>query len=611
MTSSSALYFLALAALAQLAAWLAVTAYRRPDQPRTWAFSPLMVAVTARTVMAILGYLTPTLSGKLLAARLEWISFAAIGPLWLAFALQQTGRSHLLQRGHRALLAAPAVITAGLVLTNEAHSLIWTRASLDPANPALLLLERGPWAQAYSVLHYGFLVGGIVLFIMDFARAPQAFRLPASILMAGALVPLVGNAVTLAGVAPRFQFDATVVTLPIAMAVFALGLYRYAGLELTPVAARVVMDNLREAVIVLDAAGRLMDLNAAGRRLLGLGDEALGRPALEVLRPAETWRKYIGLSEAQAEIELGEGEAGRGRWFQLALTPLRDARDKPLGAIALLHDISQERALLRMRDDLTHMLVHDLRNPFSSIYSALQLIDTLLQEQAAGLSAEAAGLAMSHDEALQGAIGIALQSSHRAQEMLDSLLDLNRLEGGQMPVEPVTLETAQVARDVIQEMAPYARQRGLALDLAIADNLPDGYADRDLLDRVIRNLVANAIKFTPAGGQVRLGAQAADSVITVSVSDTGPGIPELVKKRLFQKFARGPGPAHGSGLGLAFCRLAVEAMGGRIWADSAPGQGAAFHFTIPRAAGGPAPPPAAPGAPSPTPPGGSQAVSNP
>jgi signal transduction histidine kinase len=361
-----------------------------------------------------------------------------------------------------------------------------------------------------------------------------------------------------------------------------VGLYRYAGLELIPVAARVVMDNLSEAVIVLDTARRLMDMNAAARRLLGLGDGALGRPALEVLRPVEVWNKYIGLSQAQAEVEIGEAEPGRGPWYQLTLTPLRDARDNALGTIALLHDISQSRALLRMRDDLTHMLVHDLRNPFSSIYSALQLIDTLLQEKAEGLTAEAAGLAMSHDEALQGAIGIALQSSLRAQEMLDSLLDLNRLEGGQLPVQPIALEPAEMARDIAQEMDPIARRRGLTLELEIPDDLPGGYADKDLLDRVVRNLVGNAIKFTPPGGQVRLAAQAADGLITMSVSDTGPGIPEVVKQRLFQKFVRGPGPAHGSGLGLAFCRLAVEAMGGRIWAESAPGQGATFCFTLPQ-----------------------------
>jgi signal transduction histidine kinase len=581
VSSYSILFALTFAALVQLAGWLAVSGYRGPVRAGTAAFSPLMVAITVRTVAAILAFLAPTLSGKVLAAKLELTSFVAIGPLWLAFALQYTGRAHLLSLRNQVLLIAPSLLTALLALTNEAHGLIWTDLRLDPVDSAGLIAVRGAWAQAYAVLNYAYLLAGIILYIVEFARATSPYRRQMGIIMAGSLVPLMGNALTLAGVTPSLQMDVSQVSLPIASALFALGQYRYGGPELAPVAARVVMDNLRDPVIVLDASQRLIDLNAAARRLLNLKDDDIGRKALEVLKPPEVWRPYIDRSEAQTEVQIGE--ADRGRWYQLTISPLRGPADTRLGSVALLHDISQERALLRMRDDLTHMLVHDLRNPFSSIYSALQLIDTLLQEEADDEAASsAADLAMPRADALHGAIAIALQSSSRAQEMLDSLLDLNRLEGGQMPVKPIPLEAALVAEAVLREMTPFASRRGLTLDLAIPDSLPDGYADKGLLDRVLRNLVGNAIKFTPSGGRVKLAAQVQDSLLVLSVSDTGPGIPEQVQTRLFQKFVRGPGPAHGSGLGLAFCRLAVEAMGGRIWADNTPGGGATFHFTIPQ-----------------------------
>jgi signal transduction histidine kinase len=114
--------------------------------------------------------------------------------------------------------------------------------------------------------------------------------------------------------------------------------------------------------------------------------------------------------------------------------------------------------------------------------------------------------------------------------------------------------------------------------------LPPVIVDAELIGRVLQNLIGNAIKFTPPGGSIRVSAQAdaADTRhLVVSVSDSGPGLPAEVQARLFQKFVRGTGPGRGSGLGLAFCRLAVEAHGGRIWADSTPDQGSSFHFTLP------------------------------
>jgi PAS domain-containing protein len=133
-----------------------------------------------------------------------------------------------------------------------------------------------------------------------------------------------------------------------------VGFGRLGWLGLAPVAARMVMDNLRDPVIVLDAAGRVADLNAAARRLFRVGDEAAGRAAAETLRlqPPDVWQKSAGAAEAQAEVEVAAAE--RAEQYQLTITPLRDERGRLLGRVALLHDVSHERALLKMRDDLAH-----------------------------------------------------------------------------------------------------------------------------------------------------------------------------------------------------------------------------------------------------------------
>jgi signal transduction histidine kinase len=181
------------------------------------------------------------------------------------------------------------------------------------------------------------------------------------------------------------------------------------------------------------------------------------------------------------------------------------------------------------------------------------------------------------------AVEIIRNSTRRAQQLVAHLLDISQLESGALPlvVKPVT--PAQAAASVARELQPWAGERGVRLEVDLPADLPAVRADPDLLDRVLRNLVGNALKFTPAGGAVRLSAGAEGPEVRFGVSDTGPGLPAEVEARLFHKFARGTGPQRGHGLGLAFCRLAVEAMGGRIWAENQPGAGASFHFTLPAA----------------------------
>jgi NtrC-family two-component system sensor histidine kinase KinB len=136
-----------------------------------------------------------------------------------------------------------------------------------------------------------------------------------------------------------------------------------------------------------------------------------------------------------------------------------------------------------------------------------------------------------------------------------------------------------------------AAQKGLRLESDVPATLPLVWADVSVVDRVLQNLIGNACKFTPEGGQIRVtadvaadtgnGQDAPPSHVLLSVSDTGPGIPPELQDRLFQKFVTGGQQGSGSGLGLAFCRLAVEAHNGRLWVESEPGHGTTFHLTLP------------------------------
>jgi len=226
------------------------------------------------------------------------------------------------------------------------------------------------------------------------------------------------------------------------------------------------------------------------------------------------------------------------------------------------------RELDQMKDSLTHMIVHDLRTPLTSIITGLQTLEQVDYEE--DLSRELVPMA------IEGAAHLA--------EMITNLLDISKMESGQMALhrEPVLLE--EVAAEAVGRVANLAEQNDLHLVTEVAQGL-EVYADRDLLGRVLVNLLGNAIKFTPSGGTITVGAEREDREVVVSVRDTGEGIPEHELDRIFDKFhmvegTRAP-QRRGTGLGLSFVKLAVEAHGGRVWVESKLGEGSAFYFTLP------------------------------
>jgi len=237
----------------------------------------------------------------------------------------------------------------------------------------------------------------------------------------------------------------------------------------------------------------------------------------------------------------------------------------------MLRDMTEERALARLRDDMTHTMVHDLRNPLTSITASLNMM-------AGGFLGP---LTSEQHEVMQ----IAQHSSERMMKLVNAILDVSRLENGRMPLALVDFSLPDLAVESLQAQRPLAQEKGLRLEVAMSPALPFVRADRSLILRVLQNLLGNAIKFTPCDGVVRVAArvveeQTSQPVILVSISDTGPGIPLDIQSQLFQKFATSGQEEHGSGLGLTFCKLAIEAHGQRIWVDSPPGEGATFTFTL-------------------------------
>jgi two-component system, NtrC family, sensor histidine kinase KinB len=235
----------------------------------------------------------------------------------------------------------------------------------------------------------------------------------------------------------------------------------------------------------------------------------------------------------------------------------------------ILRDISERKNLDSLREDLLAMVYHDLRSPLANIVSSLDAIETLLTEDS--------------DPTLTSLLSISMRSAGRIERMTNSLLDINHLEAGQSLGNRLPYEVVDIIRDSIETVLPnlQAKKQTLLTDLNCQNSLSKG--DYDMIRRVITNLLENAIKFTPNGGIIEVGMKNCEELIEIYVKDNGPGIPSSVREQIFDKFSRiaSPGAPRGLGLGLTFCRLAVEAHGGRIWVENKAGEGARFTFTLP------------------------------
>ncbi|WP_437335688.1 GAF domain-containing sensor histidine kinase [Sorangium sp. So ce394] len=231
---------------------------------------------------------------------------------------------------------------------------------------------------------------------------------------------------------------------------------------------------------------------------------------------------------------------------------------------------SAQRAI-RAREELVAVVSHDLKSPLATI-----VMNTSLLRRKLPSSDEAAELRRPV-ERIQ-------KSADRMNRLIRDLLDLARLEGGHISVQPVPHDVAVLLGDALELLREEAAEKSLRLELGVELGVERALCDRERILQVIANLVGNAIKFTPAGGEVAIRAEPWGREVRVSVRDTGPGIPEDQRARIFERYWQAKETAHkGTGLGLSIAKALVEVHGGRIWVESKVGEGSTFFFTLPAA----------------------------
>jgi PAS domain S-box-containing protein len=345
-----------------------------------------------------------------------------------------------------------------------------------------------------------------------------------------------------------------------------------------------ILESIGDGVLVLDLEGNVLLINRALHVMLPqLAETMVGQSIFAAISAASSVQPLVSTTAGQGialQIEelLTGTKAGQqgivplndGRYLAWVGTPLRKAGQNE-GVVLTVRDVSAQIELEQLREDMLRMLVHDFRTPLSSISMGIELISAYHREGATD-----------QHEAM---VNVVRNSAGRLIQQINLLLDISKLEVGRLMLEIEEFSLQPLVATALQSISPLASTANQSLEIALPKGLPPIKADPELLRRVLDNLLANACKFTPDGGRIVVGAFVDNDSCEVElwVRDTGPGIPEHEQARIFEKYAqlKASHRRNGTGLGLTFCRLVVEAHNGKIGVRNAPSGGSIFWLRLP------------------------------
>ncbi len=357
---------------------------------------------------------------------------------------------------------------------------------------------------------------------------------------------------------------------------------------------QVLLDAMEEGIILVDSNGVVAQANPR-IDLIGLTpQQVIGRSLQSLLRDPELrFVEAAGFESTDMGLRFAEmlyeedqhlpinyilRQENVLSYIRRQVIPIYDQNRAVMGQLLVFYNKTQEEELAKTREDMSRMIVHDLRSPLTAVTTSLKLLQDYVPKDA---------------EFYQLVQTLTDTSSRAIRKLLvrvDSILDVAKMQSGQMALEREIVDLSWLTSSVRQELEPLAKEISVQIKVEIPETLPPLNIDADKVERVILNLVDNALKYTPSNSSVVVRATETESDkvpnghVRIEVLDRGPGIPDDYKDHLFDQFVQVDGRKkvrRGVGLGLTFCRLVVEAHDGRIWIEDREGGGSAFVFTMP------------------------------
>lgn len=348
-----------------------------------------------------------------------------------------------------------------------------------------------------------------------------------------------------------------------------------------------IIGSLAEGLVVVDNEGKIQMMNPAAEKLLGMGQtEGLGVPIGQSLKAEHIVALTKGplldeSNEVTKEIAVQSIDDETRKILQASSAVIENEQGQTVGMVAVLSDVTKQKKLDEMKSKFVAHVSHELRTPLLAIEQSLQI-----------LMAKETGAPSPEQEKF---LEIAERNISRLSRLVNDLLDVAKIEAGEMKVKPISFKMCDLVHHVVDTVRGWAESKKIKLEERMPAADIEVEADPDRLIQVVTNLLGNAVKFTPDGGKITLEVDpthreaqiSEEPSIAISVQDTGVGIPPEDQERIFRKFEQGnlPPPSEGvgsTGLGLTIAKEIVELHKGKIWVESKPGEGSRFVFVIPR-----------------------------
>lgn len=335
------------------------------------------------------------------------------------------------------------------------------------------------------------------------------------------------------------------------------------------------LESLYDPVIVTDSKGNIAYLNKAAEGLFGpspatpripiiahKGDELI----VKAINRAIQQETVLATEDDTSLIPIQVGETTRK--YRQRVTPMKDDDGELLGTVVVLEDITHLKEVDRLKTEFIGVASHELRTPVTSLLMSVQL----LEEGALG----------ELNSSQKQVIAVQKEDLERLQRLMQELLDLSKLEAGTQPLRYSIVDPDSLIQGAISSTRAIANQKQIDVEAVLDPDLQPLRADRSQIERVLINLISNAIRHSAVGKGIKVRATMDEDQVTFTIEDQGEGIPKEYLDKIFDRFVQVPGATGGgAGLGLSIAYNIVKAHGGSIWADSELGAGSAFHFSLP------------------------------
>lgn len=574
MNLYSQLIFLTLIFALVLSITTAYLLFKRTKAPGAIYFTLTTISCAIWIIGYIVEFIGTSLEIKLWGVRFQYsFGIPFVSSFWFAAALHYNSSGKIPDKKILAILGVVPFISMILMWTNEFHHLLYQSVDLIQSGSFLLITKQvGIWYNINTVYSYLTLLVGTIILLYSIRKTKRLYRGQIQIFVIASFLPWIANFLYVIGMNSFMRIDITPIAFAVGMLLVWIGLFKYKLFDVIPAARNLIIESMENALLVLDDQNRVIDLNPSAYNLFN-EKNLVGKSCDDLFKQADIKTNLceIGKSE-NTEIKIGNDI------FDLTSTNVEDGLENKVGIILNFYKITNRKKiehelkeLNSSKDKLFSIIAHDLKNPFFGVIGLSQLLIEDFED-------------MSSEEKIKMLREIH-DIGHSAHAILENLLDWSRQQTGRIHFEPYMFDMLELINMNIRAARQQAFLKNINVIPVNNGNEIQVFADENMINTVLRNLISNAIKFTKPGGNVEITTEVKEDFVEISVKDNGIGMSESIMKSLFKTETNirsyGTMGEKGTGLGLILCKEFVERNKGTLKITSEENVGSTFMFSVP------------------------------